>query len=99
MADIEVPSREIAQAISAHLDEVSAEQVHAVLHALNKIQSGDPIGMVRRDPATGHVALRFLLNGIGAWRVAGTDGELYVDEQTTLLNWDVLYTPEEGETK
>lgn len=100
MSDIEVTSLEVAQAISQHLgDGISREQVHQVLHALNAIQTGDPVGMVRRNPEDGHVAHRVLISGVGQWRVTGPGGENYIDMQPTLLDWDVIYTPEEGETK
>lgn len=95
MSDIEVPSSEVAQAISLHLgEEISSEQVHQVLHALNTIQSGDPVGTIRRNANTGHVAHRVFISGAAQWRVSGADGDWYTDMQPVLLDWDVLYNPE-----
>lgn len=86
------PGTDIVQAIAAHLgDTVTTDQVAEVLAALNAVQDGDAVGVVRRDPDTGKVAHRVLSNGVAQWRVSGPDGEQYNDLQA--VAWPVIFDP------
>lgn len=84
---------EIVQAIAAHLgDTVTADQVSNVLAALDAVREGDPVGVVRRETATGKVAHRVTANGVAQWRVSAPDGEQYNDLQPT-LEWPIIFDP------
>ena len=87
----------VAEAVAVQLgNEIDPAQVVRVLSALNAVTSGEPIGTVRRDPATGDVAHRILLNGVGQWRVS-TSSDMHYHMAPSLPDWDVLYTPAEQE--
>lgn len=81
-------------AVSKQLgDKVSKEQITSVLTALDTLQTGDPIGVVRMDKVTGRLAHRVEINGVPQWRVTGVDGERYNDLQPT-LSWEPIFWPE-----
>lgn len=85
----------VLQQIAQITGDVTPEQVASVLVAWNNIHEGDPVGMVRRDPETGAIAMRADDNGVHVWRVNMPNGEQYNDMQPT-LPWPVLYSlPEE----
>lgn len=75
--------------ISKLLDDVTPDQIRAVLGAWNAAREGDPVGMVRREPETGAVAHRVDADGLHLWRVSLPNGEQYNDMQP-VLNWPVI---------
>ncbi|AEJ95131.1 hypothetical protein SEA_SOYO_34 [Mycobacterium phage SoYo] len=84
----------VIQAISKQLGEgVTDEQVANVLTALNNVKTGEPVGTIRREPATGKVAHRVEAFGVQQWRVSGPDGEQYNDLQPTLPEWALIFDP------
>ncbi|AJD82247.1 hypothetical protein PBI_KESHU_27 [Mycobacterium phage Keshu] len=92
MAAIE-STADVIKTISQHLGpDVSDEQVANVLAAWNNVKSGDPVGLVRRDPESGKVAHRVEAFGVQQWRVSAPGGEQYSDMQPT-LPWPVLFDP------
>ncbi|AAD17592.1 hypothetical protein TM4_24 [Mycobacterium phage TM4] len=93
MADVE-NTADMVQAVKQRLgEELSEEQVHAVLAAWNSVRAqGDPVGMVRRDEESGKVAHRVVVEAVEQWRVSGADGDQYNDLQPT-LPWPVLFDP------
>jgi len=85
----EVPTTpEIVQRISEHIgDSITDEQVNNVLNALNHVRSGDPLGSIKLEAATGKVATRVDIDGVHQWRITGPDGVSYNDLQPTLPGW------------
>lgn len=94
MSEIEI-TEPIIETISDQLPEVTTEQVAMVLAAWNTILSGDPLGTVRIDPATGSIALRLSDSGVHKWRVTATDGGTWFDMSPTLSGWTLLSSPSE----
>lgn len=81
--------------VAKGVEGVDAEQVALVLAHLAAIQGGEPLGTIKRDPVTGHVATRIDLNGIHKWQVmVPNTGEQWYDNQPTMPNWDVVYSPD-----
>lgn len=69
---------------------ITANQAAAVIAAYhNIITAGDPVGTIRRDPATGAVAVKADVDGLLMWRVSVPDGTQYNDLQPT-LDWPEL---------
>jgi hypothetical protein len=91
----EVPTTpEIVTRISEHIGEgITDEQVNNVLNALNYVRSGDPLGTIKLETATGKVANRVDVDGVHMWRVTAPDGSSYNDMQPTLLGVWVDLTP------
>ena len=80
----------LVEAVSAQLPEVTTEQVAMVLNVLNVVQSGEPLGTVMTDPATGQVAVRVSNRGIHEWRINDPGGAVIVDARPTLTGWTVI---------
>jgi hypothetical protein len=86
---------EIVQRISNHIGEsITDQQVNDVLHALNLVRAGDPVGMMKLSQ-DGAVARRVEVNGVVQWKVISPDGSSYNDLQPTLPGW-VDLTPADG---
>jgi hypothetical protein len=78
---------QIAQLASEKDKPITRNQVSAVLSAYINVMAGDPIGTMRKDDATGAIAMRVNANGVHMWRVNNpTTGEQYNDMQGT-LDW------------
>jgi hypothetical protein len=87
------PTPSVVQAITDHLGEqstVTAEQVNLVLTAWNAVKTGDPVGTIVKDPATGAIAHRVDSDGVHLWRVSAPDGTQWADLSPTLPGWEVL---------
>lgn len=81
----------LVRSVSDQLREsVTEEQVKMVLEAVERVQSGDPVGTVLEEPGTGNVAVRVSESGVLVWRVTGLDGSVSADTQGTLAGWTVL---------
>lgn len=80
---------EMVQQVADHSG-YTPEQVNTIIESLNAIREGDPVGTVRRDPATRAVAHRVNAAGIHQWRVSAPDGTGYNDLQPTLPGWPEL---------
>lgn len=52
---------------------------------------GDPVGMIRRDTASGALATRVLRDGIPMWEITRSGVISY--DMSPRLSWPVLYTP------
>lgn len=87
---MELTNAELVNAVASHISDLTTEQVHTVLSALETVRDGDPVGTVRRDPQTGVVAHRVMSNGVSLWRVSGIDGATYNDLQPS-LPWPVIF--------
>lgn len=70
-------------------DDITEEQIAAVLAASELHATGDPVGTVLRSEE-GLVAHRVNQDGVVQWRVTGPDGDLYNDLQPT-LPWKVIH--------
>lgn len=81
---------EIVHHIANQVEDLTPEQVHAVLAAWNHVREGDPVGVVRRDEATGAIAHRVDDHGVHIWRISAPDGDQYNDLEPTLA-WPVIY--------
>jgi hypothetical protein len=79
----------VVTVISQHLPDITDEQVNAVLSTWNSILNGDPLGTVRLDPNTGHIAYRVSLDGVHMWKVTAPDGGTWQDMQPS-LPWPVI---------
>lgn len=91
-ADV-TPTPQVVQAISDHLGSdsgISADQVNLVLTAWNAVKTGDPVGTIVKDPATGAIAHRVDSDGVHLWRVSALDGTQWADLSPTLPGWEVL---------
>ena len=86
----------VADAISAQLGNLTPDQALSVLHALNNINGGEAVGVIKRDPFTGHVAHRVLCNGVAQWIVTADDGGTWNDMASTLSAWTQLFPIAEG---
>jgi hypothetical protein len=87
------PTPAVVQAITSHLGEsagITGEQVNLVLNAWNAVKTGDPVGTIVKDPATGAIAHRVDSDGVHMWRVSAPDGTQWADLSPTLPGWDVL---------
>lgn len=72
--------------------------VALVLEGVNAAQAGDPLGMVRRDPATGTVYVRVNDGGVHKWRIVNpADGGANAFDMRA-LDYPALYTPPVEET-
>jgi hypothetical protein len=89
---IEIPTDtavldQIASVASEAGEQLTRNQVSAVLAAYINILAGDPVGTVRRDPETGSMAIRVNDNGLHVWRVNNpATGEQYNDTQPS-IDW------------
>lgn len=82
-----------AAAIASQIEGVDEETVRKVLAAQVAIAEGDPLRTIRRDPATGDIAVRVAINGIHKWRrVEVATGWTGIEENPTLA-LPVLYEP------
>jgi hypothetical protein len=91
-ADV-TPTPAVVEAITSHLGEtsgVTADQVNLVLNAWNAVKTGDPVGTIVKDPATGAIAHRVDSDGVHMWRVSAPDGTQWADLSPTLPGWEVL---------
>lgn len=79
----------VVSTVSGQLPDMTDEQVQAVLHALNHVRAGDPLGTVRYDAETRKLAHRAILDGVHVWLVTAQDGERYIDHNPT-LPWVVI---------
>lgn len=87
------PTPGVVQAINDHLGPesgVSPEQINLVLNAWNAVKTGDPVGTIVKDPATGAIAHRVDSDGVHLWRVSAPDGTQWADLSPTLPGWEVL---------
>lgn len=87
------PTPGVVQAINDHLGPesgVSTEQINLVLNAWNAVKTGDPVGTIVKDPATGAIAHRVDSDGVHLWRVSAPDGTQWADLSPTLPGWEVL---------
>jgi hypothetical protein len=86
----------LAKVLAKH--NLSEEQIHAMMIAWNDHNQGEPVGTVKRDPATGLIAHRVEHNGLHLWRVTSPDDKTsavvgaaqYNDQQPTLA-WVTLW--------
>lgn len=87
---IEIPEQrvleQIAKVASEDGEPLNATHVVAVLAAYRAILSGDPLGVIRRNPETGEIAHRVNQDGLHMWRISHQDGTQYNDLQPT-LDW------------
>ncbi|OKH70827.1 hypothetical protein EB72_24850 [Mycobacterium sp. SWH-M1] len=94
----------IAEAVrQLEADDAPQEAIDAATFAMQKAQmlfSGESIGTVRIDPATGSIATRIAHpeTGIPLWRVTNpADGSQHDDHRTSLPTWTWIAGPtEEG---
>lgn len=87
------PTPAVVQAITSHLGPdagVTTEQVNLVLNAWNAVKTGDSVGTIVKDPATGAIAHRVDSDGVHMWRVSAPDGTQWADLSPTLPGWEVL---------
>lgn len=89
------PTDNIVDAIKGHLgNDVSVEQINAVISAWNQVREGDDIHTVRRDPTTGKVYVRVDDGGVHKWRVVDpANGGVNEFDLTPSLTFEALYTP------
>jgi hypothetical protein len=80
----------VVATVSEQCPEVTDEQVAMVLTAWNTVLSGEPVGTIKKDPASGNLAVRVSENGIHQWKVTSPDGGQWSDLQPTLAGWDQL---------
>ena len=84
----------LVRAVTAQVKEhVTEDQVKMILEAVERVQSGDPVGTVLEEPGTGNVAVRVSDSGVLVWRDTGLDGSVSVDTQGTLPGWNLLKSP------
>src|SRR6516162_29854 len=87
MTEPDITAPQIVKHITKALGEdsdLTEEHVLKVLDLWNKARAGDPVGTVRKDPATGAVAHRVNADGVHIWRISQPDGYQYNDMQPTL---------------
>lgn len=96
------PEKVAAAALAAQsqLDEIFAAWVPGTpapaeliigcaITAYNYVDGGDPVGVIRRDPSTGSIAVRVLVGGVPTWSVTdGTNGSQYYDQHN--LDWPTV---------
>ena len=81
---------QIAQVASEETEEpLTGNQAARVIAAYHNVVSGDAIGVMRRDPETGAIALKVNVDGLMMWRVSVPDGSQYNDLQPT-LPWPII---------
>lgn len=74
--------------LQAEMPNLTAEQVKAVVAALNTVQSGDDIGVIRKSP-DGVLAVRISLEGVHKWHLVNpADGTRWDDnENSIIMTW------------
>lgn len=77
-------------AITAACTDVTADQVRAVLTALDAVRDGEPVGTIVQDPGTGAIAVRVSDGSVPYWRVTTPDGNTHADAQPKLAGWTSL---------
>ena len=71
------------KAVSAQLEDITDEQVRAVITAWKSVNEGDPIGAILADE-DGTVAYRINVDGVHLWQVVTANGEQWRDMSPTL---------------
>lgn len=79
-------------AITAACADVTADQVRAVLTALDAVRDGEPVGTLVQDPGTGSIAVRVSDGSVPFWRVTTPDGNTHTDAQPKLAGWVAIGT-------
>jgi N-glycosylase/DNA lyase len=71
------------KAVSAQLEDITDEQVRAVITAWKSVNEGDPVGTIVADE-NGTVAYRIDVDGVHLWQVVTATGEQWRDMSPTL---------------
>lgn len=74
---------QIAAVASEQDEQLTPNQVAAVLAAREMILDGDPVGTIMKGQ-NGEIAVRVNDNGMHMWRVTSPDGTIYNDTQPKL---------------
>lgn len=77
--------------LASEMPELTAEQVKAVVAALNTVQSGDEVGVVRKS-ADGVFAVRISIEGVHKWHLVNpVDGTRWDDnENSIIMTWPTV---------
>lgn len=81
----------VTSQLSSQMPNLSAEDVKAVVAAMNTVQSGDEVGMIRRSP-DGVLAVRISLEGVHKWHLTNpADGTAWNDnENSIIMTWPTV---------
>lgn len=77
--------------LASEMPQLTAEQVKAVVAALNTVQTGDEVGIVRKS-ADGVFAVRISLDGVHKWHLVNpSDGTRWDDnENSIIMTWPTV---------
>jgi hypothetical protein len=95
---IEIPGQKALEQIAQVASEVDRPErapytgadVANILAAYVNVMEGDPVGTILRNPETGAVAVRAVVDGLHIWRVSAPDGDQYNDLQPRLEGWEKI---------
>jgi hypothetical protein len=71
------------KAVSAQLEDITDEQVRAVITAWKSVNEGDPVGTILQDE-DGTLAYRIAIDNVHMWQVVTATGEQWRDMSPTL---------------
>ena len=81
----------VTSQLSSAMPELTAEQVKAVMAAVNTVQSGDDVSTIRRS-TEGVYAIRISLEGVHKWHLVNpADGTRWDDnENSIIMTWPTI---------